>query len=112
MGAGYSQVALSEAAEAFAEPLKRGLAGPEGVLGGGFPGYGLYRARDGHVALAALEPQFWERLLRELGIDSAEGRDTELHALEQAFLTRDARQWEEWASEFDLPLVAVGTPPK
>ncbi len=53
-GAGYEQVALSEAARSFAEPLRQGLTTPGGVLGGGFPGYGLYRAREGHVALAAL----------------------------------------------------------
>src|SRR5215203_834817 len=61
-GAGYKQVALSEAARSFAEPLRQGLAAPGGVLGGGYAGYGLYRTRDGYVALAALEPLFWERL--------------------------------------------------
>jgi alpha-methylacyl-CoA racemase len=65
-GAGYAQVALSEAAQSFAEPLRQGLTAPGGVLGGGFPGYRTYRARDGYVALAALEPHFWERLLQEL----------------------------------------------
>ncbi|MBA3491107.1 MAG: CoA transferase, partial [Rubrobacteraceae bacterium] len=36
-GAGYEQVALSEAARSFAEPLRQGLTTPGGVLGGGFP---------------------------------------------------------------------------
>ena len=81
-GAGYEQVALSEAARSFAGPLRWGLTAPGGVLGGGFPGYGLYRAREGPVALAALEGHFWERLLRELEV-KGERRD-----LERIFQTR------------------------
>ena len=100
-GSGYEQVALSEAARYFAGPLHWGLTAPDGVLGGGFPGYGLYRAREGHVALAALESHFWERLLQELGVEG-DRRD-----LEQIFETRTADQWEEWAAERDLPLTAV-----
>ena len=99
-GAGYEQVALSEAASSFAGPLRWGLTAPGGVLGGGFPGYGLYRAREGHVALAALEGHFWERLLRELGTDDR-------RELERIFRTRTADQWEKWATERDLPLAAV-----
>ena len=102
-GAGYEQVALSEAARTFAAPLRWGLTAPGGVLGGGFPGYGLYRAREGHVALAALEGHFWERLLRELGAENDDRRD-----LERIFRTRTAEQWEEWAAE--RPLVHVHRP--
>jgi crotonobetainyl-CoA:carnitine CoA-transferase CaiB-like acyl-CoA transferase len=101
-GAGYEQVALSDAARSFAGPLRQGLTAHGGVLGGGFAGYGLYRAREGHVALAALEKHFWERLRGELGIESDERRD-----LERIFETRTAGQWEEWAAERDLPLAAV-----
>ncbi len=101
-GAGYEQVALSEAARSFAEPLRRGLTAPDGVLGGGFPGYGLYRAREGHVALAALEPHFWERLLQELEVDGDDRR-----GLERAFEKETAEHWEEWAAARDLPLAAV-----
>jgi len=88
-GAGYELVALSEAARSFAGPLHRGLTTPGGVLGGGFPGYGLYRACEGHVALAALEPHFWERLLQELGVKG------DRQDLEQIFETRTAEQWEK-----------------
>jgi crotonobetainyl-CoA:carnitine CoA-transferase CaiB-like acyl-CoA transferase len=100
-GAGYERVALSEAAHSFAGPLRRGLTAPGGVLGGGFPGYGLYRAREGHVALAALEGHFWERLSKELEVEG------DRQNLERIFQTRTAEQWEEWAAEHDLPLVAV-----
>jgi alpha-methylacyl-CoA racemase len=101
-GAGCEQVALSEAARSFAEPLRRGIAAPGGTLGGGFPGYGLYRAREGYVALAALEPHFWERLLQELGVGGDDRQD-----LERIFETETAGQWEEWATARDLPLAAV-----
>jgi crotonobetainyl-CoA:carnitine CoA-transferase CaiB-like acyl-CoA transferase len=82
--------------------LRLGLAAPGGVLGGGFSGYRLYSAREGHVALAALEPHFWERLLEELGVDGDERRD-----LERIFETETAEHWEEWATARDLPLAAV-----
>jgi alpha-methylacyl-CoA racemase len=101
-GAGYEQVALSEAARTFAGPLRQGLTAPGGVLGGGFAGYGLYRAQKDYVALAALEKHFWERLLGEFGIEGDERGD-----LERIFETRTAEQWEEWAAERDLPLAAV-----
>lgn len=101
-GAGYEQVALSEAAWSFAGPLRQGLAAPGGIVGGGYPGYGLYRTRDGYVALAALEPHFWERLLQELGVKGDERRD-----LERIFVSKTAKQWEEWAAQCDLPLAAV-----
>jgi alpha-methylacyl-CoA racemase len=100
--AGYEQVSLSEAARSFSGPLRWGLTAPDGVLGGGFAGYGLYRARKGYVALAALEKHFWERLRGELGIEGDERR-----GLESILQTRTAGQWEEWASERDLPLAAV-----
>jgi len=61
----------------------------------------LYRAREGHVALAALEPHFWERLLQELEVKSAR------QDLERIFEKKTAEQWEEWATERDLPLAAV-----
>ena len=99
---GYEQVALSEAARTFSGPLRQGLTAPGGILGGGFAGYGLYRAREGYVALAALEKHFWERLLGEFGIEGDDRRD-----LQRIFETRTAEQWEEWAAERDLPLAAA-----
>lgn len=95
-------VAISAAAEAFAEPLRRGLTVPGGILGGGDPGYGLYRAREGWIAVAALEPHFRVRLADALGVDAADRA-----ALERAFASRSADEWERWAAERDLPVVAV-----
>lgn len=102
MGAGYAEVPLSGAAEFFAEPLWYGITKPGAHLGGGFPGYGLYKTRDGWIAVAALEAHFWENLLRELGLREATRED-----LEEAFMQRMAEEWEYWAKERDLPLAAV-----
>jgi alpha-methylacyl-CoA racemase len=101
-GSHYATVSLSRAAESFAEPLRRGLAGAGGALGGGFPGYNLYRTRDGWVAIAALEPHFWRKVGEELGVESPS------HArLQEFFLTRTAEEWEAWARERDLPISAL-----
>ena len=101
-GSHFAWVSLAKAADWFAEALRQGLTGPGELLGGGFPGYQLYRTLEGWVALAALEPHFWRRLNAELGLVTADRQQ-----LEQIFLTRTAREWEMWASERDLPLAAV-----
>lgn len=106
LGAGYAEVALSEAAAAFAAPLAHGLTSPGGVLGGGLPGYGLYRAADGWIAVAALEEHFLHRLLSELGLEKADRE-----ALAAAFRERPASEWERWAAGHDLPIVAVRDAP-
>jgi alpha-methylacyl-CoA racemase len=97
----YTEVSLAQAADALAEPLRAGLTAPGGVLGGGFPGYGLYEASDGWIAVAALEPRFRERL--------AEIAELTRPALERAFRTRTAAQWETWGLEYDVPIAAVGS---
>jgi alpha-methylacyl-CoA racemase len=95
-GAGYEQVDLSGAARFFSGPLRWGTTAPDGVLGGGFAGYGLYRAQEGYVPLAVLEKHFWERLRGELGIVGEEREGDGRRGLERVFRTRTARQWEEW----------------
>ena len=101
----YVEVSLAAAARACARPLRYGLTGSEGVLGGRFPGYNLYEAREGWVALAALEPHFLARLQNALGLAVIRRE-----ALAEAFLTRPAADWECWAAERDIPLVAVRSP--
>lgn len=99
----HATVALADVAREFAAPLRHGLTSPGGVLGGGSPLYGLYRARDGWIAVAALEPAFARRLAAELYINPDRA------ALEDAFARRTAAAWEAWARERDLPIVAVAT---
>ncbi len=100
-GAGrLAEVALSEAVAALAEPHRLGLTTPGALLGGGAPGYALYRAQDGWVAVAALEPHFRERLEAGLGARDAAG-------LGRAFLGRTALAWQAWGVEQDVPVVAL-----
>ncbi len=101
-GGGMATVSLAEAAAYFAGPLRHGLTADGGPLGGGFAGYNLYPAREGWVAVAALEPHFGERLARELGLPQA-NRD----ALASAFGLKTADEWESWAAVRDLPVTAV-----
>lgn len=101
-GSGYREVALADAARHFAAPLRYGVTAPDGILGGGSLGYNLYRASDGWVAVAALEPHFWQRLTMELGLSGASSDD-----LARAFAGDTATAWEDWAAAHGLPLVAV-----
>ncbi|GMR04033.1 MAG: CoA transferase [Gammaproteobacteria bacterium] len=103
---GYCQVALAEAAAAFAEPLIHGMTASGGLLGGGIPGYNLYQTQRGWIALAALEPHFWQRLQQDLEINNLGHAE-----LKKIFLTRTAADWESWAMEHDLPIVALKEPP-
>lgn len=103
--AGCAWVSLQECAQELAAPLKAGLTTSDGLLGGAYPLYGFYRASDGWIAVAALEPHFAERLLSELGL-----KKPDRTALQRIFLQRKAVSWEKWAAELDLPLVAVRQP--
>jgi alpha-methylacyl-CoA racemase len=100
--AGCAYVSLYDCAEELTAPVKAGLTNRGGILGGGSPFYGVYQAREGWIAIAALEPRFAERLLAELKIAKSDHK-----TFEQAFLTRTAGEWERWAAERDLPIVAV-----
>lgn len=99
---GYAEVALAGVAAEFAAPLGFGLTAPGGVLGGALPSYALYPAREGWVAVAALEPRFQERLRGELGLATLTRE-----ALADAFRARSAEEWEGWARLHDLPIAAV-----
>jgi crotonobetainyl-CoA:carnitine CoA-transferase CaiB-like acyl-CoA transferase len=97
-----AQVSLAEAASRFALPYEHGLTRASGLLGGGWPGYNLYQAMDGWIAVAALEPHFAERLKAELVVETFSNE-----ALAAAFKRRTAAEWETWGAEHDLPIVAV-----
>ncbi len=93
-------VGLADGIHDLAAPLRHGLTAPGGPLGGGNPAYGIYDAREGAIAVAALEPHFRTRLYESLGL--ADGAD-----LSAVFKTRTAAEWEAWARSRDLPIVAV-----
>jgi alpha-methylacyl-CoA racemase len=104
LGSGFIKVYLAKSAEIFAGPLRYGATQAGGPLGGGLPGYGLYRAREGWLAVAVLEEQFWRRLTLELNLDPQSARSEDLQAV---FAAHPADYWEAWARERDLPVLAV-----
>lgn len=106
-GSQYAEVRLAEAARDFAEPLHQGLTAPQGLLGGACPGYNLYRAQDGWIAVAALEPQFWQRLGQAVGQESPSREQ-----LAAFFLTQNADAWERWGRAQDIPIAALRSHPK
>lgn len=103
LGANYLEVPLSEATEAFSTPWKYGMTGAEGILGGIHPGYRIYPAREGWIAVAALEEAFWKRLIAELGLPSA----PTIQQVGEIFLGHTASDWQTWAEERGLPIVVV-----
>ncbi|MDK8791496.1 CoA transferase [Corynebacterium sp. MSK039] len=105
-GGGYHEVALADAAEAFAMPAQFGLSAPGGLLGGALPGYRIYEAAPAggaptHVAFAALEPHFMARAMQLLGVDGTEEQ------FAAVFRTKTAAEWEAWGIEQDVPIAEV-----
>jgi alpha-methylacyl-CoA racemase len=102
-GRGRSVAApLADAAAFLAQPRVNGLTRPGALLGGGYPGYNLYAAKDGWIAVAALEPRFATRLAQDLEIPTLTAE-----ALARAFAREASLHWEHWARERDLPIVAI-----
>jgi len=94
-------VALEDAAHAFSGPFRHGLTRPGSLLSGGHPGYNFYRAQDGWVVLAALEPHFAAR------VQSASGVAFELDALTEFFNRGTIAHWSAWAAQHDIPLAVL-----
>jgi len=101
-GGGCRMIALSEAADYMAEPWSVGFTAPEAMVGGALPEYNLYESSDGWVAVAALEPHFSKALFSALDCPGAD-----IEKLRSLFKSKTAKEWEAWAKERDLPLVAV-----
>ncbi len=98
----FSLVPIAAALEFYTLPLRHGMTVPGGHLGGALPQYNLYPTRQGWLAVAALEPQFWARLRDLLNLTA--GTYDELKA---ALSHRTAAEWEAWATEHRLPLGEV-----
>lgn len=95
----HVRVSLEAAAGGAAGALRHGLTAPGGPLGGAVPGYGIYATADGHVAVAALEPQFAAALAAHVGSTREE--------LTAAFASRTTAEWEALAAEHDLPIAGL-----
>jgi crotonobetainyl-CoA:carnitine CoA-transferase CaiB-like acyl-CoA transferase len=97
---------LADAAEWLARPLTEGLTAPGALLGGGYAGYNVYAAKEGWIAVAALEPHFAQSLGDALGVVPL---DTQ--RLATRFAEETAEHWEAWARARDLPIAALRLPP-
>jgi crotonobetainyl-CoA:carnitine CoA-transferase CaiB-like acyl-CoA transferase len=100
--ASWRRVSLAEAAASLAAPIELGICRPDGPLGGALPGYALYRTQDGWIALAALEPQFLERLGEGLDVDP--GNATRLSEI---FRERSSAHWEAWGRRHGVPVTRL-----
>lgn len=98
----YVEVALADAARRLAAPLRAGLTRPGALLGGGFPGYNLYQTKDGWVAVAALEPHFYQRLCQQLDVAAPSYEE-----LARRFRAEPNAHWRELAQIHDLPIAPV-----
>lgn len=97
------RIVLAEAAEAAGAAVRHGLTGDGAPLGGGDPAYRVYRVKDGHIALAALESHFRGRVCRLLGLDgTADAED-----FERVFASRSVRVWEAFGNDHDIPVTAI-----
>jgi crotonobetainyl-CoA:carnitine CoA-transferase CaiB-like acyl-CoA transferase len=92
-------VGLFDSLGRLAALRRHGLTAAGALLGGGLPAYRIYAARDGRVAIAALEPHFRTRLYAALSLPP----DSDLAAV---MTTRTASEWEAWAEQHDVPIAA------
>jgi crotonobetainyl-CoA:carnitine CoA-transferase CaiB-like acyl-CoA transferase len=104
----FIEVALSQAAHYLSLPRQWNLTQPDGPVGGAHAGYGVYRCKDGRVAVAALEPHFAAALCAAAG---APGGGTKAmftpatHEAIAAFLATQTReQLDRLALDQDIPL--------
>jgi crotonobetainyl-CoA:carnitine CoA-transferase CaiB-like acyl-CoA transferase len=93
-------VGLLESLEPLLASLRHGVTTPSAALGGASPQYRLYPTKAGYIAVAALEPHFEHRLYEQLGLPRGSDLSAELSQ-------RTAEEWDAWARERDLPIVAV-----
>ena len=93
-------IGLVDCLDPMIASLRHGLTSAKGVLGGGAPRYGVYETKAGRIAVAALEPHFEKNLYEQLELPI--GSD-----LTVQFREKTADEWEKWADERGLPIVAV-----
>ncbi|MCU1636473.1 MAG: acyl-CoA transferase [Cryobacterium sp.] len=85
------------------------------LLTGGSPRYNIYATADGrHVAVAALEQKFWERLTAVIGLPTElvddDGRERHvMETMEKIFASRTAAHWREVLDGQDVCTVVVNT---
>lgn len=93
-------VGLEDSLAPMTAPLRHGLTSPGGVLGGKLAHYEVYQAKEGWIAVAALETHFEQRLYERLGVGSPS-------ELGPRFRTRRAAEWEAWGRAQDVPIAVI-----
>src|SRR5438874_2425903 len=88
----HSWTALPRAA------LKAGVAGLP--LTGELPCYHVYSVRDGHLTVAALEPDFWQAFCRAIGRDDLASRQFDSSAVDQVQTILAPARLDEWMARF------------
>ena len=107
-GGGVLEIALSTAAQLYHEPLAYHLTRPQDFLGGGHAGYNIYPTKDGYIALAALEPNFWAALQQLFPTLPDAPLTPEAHeTLRQGFQEQPTHYWLQQARARGIPLEAI-----
>ncbi len=116
-GGVHLDISMTEGALSLLAPaIARHAAGQrdergEGMLSGGLPSYRVYATKDDrHLAVAALEPKFWEPLVQALEAPELSGRNMEggekgrevQQRLEEIFRSESLEIWMERLGPLDL----------
>jgi alpha-methylacyl-CoA racemase len=105
----HARISLSSAAEWLAMPKRFSLTGAGNLLGGGFSGYQIYAAKDGPIAVAALEPRFANSLAALAGLTSIHEANA-ARKLSRFFKARSLAELGALAEAHDLPLHPAAGP--
>jgi alpha-methylacyl-CoA racemase len=95
------RVVLEDAAALAGDAVRYGLLGDDALLGGAFPGYGIYPSADGYVALGAIEGHFFARTIELFGADGTH------ESIQAAFASKTTAALEALAAQADIPLNEV-----
>lgn len=94
-------VALEDAGVYAAGPKRHGMTGTGLPLSGGLARYNLYLAKDGWIALAALEQHFWDRFAHAFGAEES------YDAVASVTATKTVAAWTDWGAAHDVPISPV-----
>lgn len=85
----------------------------ENALDGGLSSYGTYKTKDGKfMAIAALEPQFYDNFLKTLNLSDDEYSQTENYGtsrrkFEEIFMTKTQKEWSDIFENSDACVTPV-----
>jgi crotonobetainyl-CoA:carnitine CoA-transferase CaiB-like acyl-CoA transferase len=97
----HRRIVFDHAARLAGDAVRYGLHGEGTWFNGIAPTYAIYATADGHIALAAVEPRFANRVFNSWGRTKDE--------LATMFTQRTSKEWEKAAKDLDIPLVSVRT---